>query len=140
MHSVTLSFPTLAELVAAVGAVERFQAKVDGPDAATRGARTTPVKAEKPAAAPAPAVEKKVEEAAAAAAPAAQPKAETIPYAQLQKAVFGLAGKGDEGKAACAALCAEFKVKTFKELPADKWAEALKAVEAKQAELEAVPA
>lgn len=59
---------------------------------------------------------------------------EPVEYPVLQKAVFALAGKSRE---AAAAVAAGFKVKTFKELPADKWAEALAAVNAKLAELEA---
>ncbi len=63
----------------------------------------------------------------------AQP-ASSIDYATLQKAVFALAGKSRE---AAAAVAASMGVKTFKELPADKWAEALAAVNDKLAELEA---
>jgi hypothetical protein len=51
----------------------------------------------------------------------------------LQKAVFALAGKSRE---AAAAVASSFGVKTFKELPADKWGEALGAVQEKLAELE----
>jgi hypothetical protein len=51
----------------------------------------------------------------------------------LQKAVFTLAGKSRE---AAAAVAASFGVKTFKDLPSDKWADALAAVNAKLAELE----
>lgn len=66
-------------------------------------------------------------------APAAQP-ASSIDYATLQKAVFSLAGKSRD---AAASVAADFGVKTFKELDASKWAEALEAVKAKLAELEA---
>lgn len=59
---------------------------------------------------------------------------EPVEYPVLQKAVFALAGKSRE---AAAAVAASMGVKTFKELPADKWAEALVAVNAKLAELEA---
>jgi hypothetical protein len=52
----------------------------------------------------------------------------------LQKAVFALAGKSRE---AAAAVAGSFGVKTFKELPEAKWAEALAAVTAKLSELEA---
>ena len=71
---------------------------------------------------------------AAAASPAPAP-APAIEYTVLQKAVFTLAGKSRE---AAAAVAASFGVKTFKDLPADKWAAALDAVNAKLAELEGV--
>lgn len=57
---------------------------------------------------------------------------EPVEYPVLQKAVFTLAGKSRE---AAAAVAASFGVKTFKELPQDKWADALAAVNAKIAEL-----
>lgn len=68
-------------------------------------------------------------------APAASTASSTAPveYPVLQKAVFVLAGKSRE---AAAAVAAGFGVKTFKELPADKWADALAAVNDKLAELE----
>lgn len=64
-----------------------------------------------------------------AASTSSSPK--PVDYATLQKAVFTLAGKD---KASAMAVAASFKVKTFKELPEDKWAEALAAVNAKIAE------
>lgn len=68
------------------------------------------------------------------AVPSPEPKAETaaVEYPVLQKAVFTLAGKSRE---AAAEVAASFGVKTFKELAADKWADALAAVQAKIAEL-----
>ena len=69
---------------------------------------------------------------AAASSPAPAP---AIEYTVLQKAVFTLAGKSRE---AAAAVASSFGVKTFKDLPADKWADALAAVNAKLAELEGV--
>lgn len=59
---------------------------------------------------------------------------EPVEYPVLQKAVFALAGKNRE---AAASVAASFGVKTFKELDAAKWADALVAVNAKLAELEA---
>ncbi len=59
---------------------------------------------------------------------------EPVEYPVLQKAVFALAGKSRE---AAAGVAGSFGVKTFKELPQDKWADALAAVNAKLAELEA---
>lgn len=69
----------------------------------------------------------------AATGDAAVAPAPAVEYAVLQKAVFALAGKSRE---AAAAVAAGFGVKTFKDLPADKWADALAAVNAKLAELE----
>jgi phage-related protein len=59
--------------------------------------------------------------------------ASSVDYPTLQKAVFALAGKSRE---AAAAVAASLGVKTFKELDASKWAEALGAVTEKLAELE----
>lgn len=67
-------------------------------------------------------------------APAAS-SASSIDYATLQKAVFALAGKSRES---AAAVASSFGVKTFKDLPADKWGDALAAVQEKIAELENV--
>lgn len=58
---------------------------------------------------------------------------EKIEYPVLQKAVFALAGKSRD---AAVAVSASFGVKTFKDLPEEKWADALAAVNAKLAELE----
>ena len=75
--------------------------------------------------------------AAASSAPeaTAAPAASSIDYATLQKAVFALAGKSRES---AAAVASSFGVKTFKELPQDKWGDALAAVQEKLAELENV--
>lgn len=59
---------------------------------------------------------------------------EPVEYPVLQKAVFALAGKSRE---AAGAVAASLGVKTFKDLAADKWGDALVAVNAKLAELEA---
>jgi len=69
---------------------------------------------------------------AASTASSAEPS-KSVDYPVLQKAVFALAGKSRE---AAAAVASSFGVKTFKELPADKWGEALGAVQEKLAELE----
>ena len=74
--------------------------------------------------------------AASTPAPAAETStspASSVDYATLQKAVFALAGKSRE---AAAGVAASFGVKTFKDLAADKWGEALGAVQEKLAELE----
>lgn len=75
--------------------------------------------------------------ASAPATPAASTASSSAPveYPVLQKAVFALAGKS---RKSAAAVAASFGVKTFKELPADKWSEALGAVQEKLAELENV--
>lgn len=78
-----------------------------------------------PASAPAPAE-------AAAPAPAAVSPSDAVDYATLQKAVFALAGKS---KPAALDVAQSFGVKTFKELDAAKWGDALAAVNAKLAEV-----
>ena len=80
---------------------------------------------------PKPAAEPSTPEAPAASTASSS---EPVEYPVLQKAVFALAGKSRE---AAAAVAASMGVKTFKELPQDKWADALVAVNAKLAELEA---
>ena len=67
-----------------------------------------------------------------AAQPASTAATDKVDYPTLQKAVFTLAGKSRD---AATALAASFGVKTFKELPESKWAEALAAVQSKLAEL-----
>ena len=134
------------------------QALLDIPASALVGGPTPEAEAPKPAPAPAAASGKATakggaapgktaaEKAPAAESVAAEPPASTaaapspapaptIEYTVLQKAVFTLAGKSRE---AAAAVAASFGVKTFKDLPADKWADALAAVNAKLAELEGV--
>ncbi len=74
------------------------------------------------------------QEAPAASTASSGEASPSVEYPVLQKAVFALAGKSRE---AAAAVAASMGVKTFKELPADKWAEALIAVNDKLAELEA---
>ena len=65
------------------------------------------------------------------------PAAATIEYSVLQKSVFALAGLPDVGPEATKALAATFGVATFKALDPSRWAEALEAVKARTAELEA---
>lgn len=74
------------------------------------------------------------QEAPAAQTASSSEASPSVEYPVLQKAVFALAGKSRE---AAAALAASMGVKTFKELPEAKWAEALAAVTAKLVELEA---
>jgi hypothetical protein len=74
------------------------------------------------------------QEAPAAQTASSGEASKSVDYPTLQKAVFALAGKSRE---AAAAVASSFGVKTFKELPEAKWAEALAAVNDKLAELEA---
>ena len=86
------------------------------------------------AADPKPAAEPSTPEVPAAQTASSSEPAPSVDYPVLQKAVFALAGKNRE---AVVALAGTFGVKTFKELDASKWGEALEAVNAKLAELEA---
>ena len=108
-------------------------------DTIVAAGKTVAAKPEKAVAKQEPKTDPKPETAAGSStqeAPAASTasSSEPVEYPVLQKAVFALAGKSRE---AAAAVAASMGVKTFKELPADKWAEALVAVNAKLAELEA---
>lgn len=141
MISVTLNFKTVEAARQALLDIPT-SALVGYPDAEEKPAAKKAAKAQAPAAEPAPAkpqpspAEAGPKAAAAASAPAAAPAsaAPSVDYTTLQKAVFALAGKSRE---AAAAIAHSFGVKTFKELPADKWGAALEAVNAKIAELEA---
>lgn len=149
MISITLNFKSietarqaLLEIPqSALAGAEAAQAKEEAspkPPKATPAATPVAAASGKPtaeaavAAAPAKTV---AEPAPTAASAEAKPQASTaaIEYPVLQKAVFALAGKSRE---AAAAVAASLGVKTFKELPADKWSEALGAVTEKLAELE----
>jgi hypothetical protein len=99
----------------------------------------TPAVTETKAVTPAPAVEshsdpKPVAAPTAQEAPAVSSASspEPVDYATLQKAVFALAGKSRE---AAASVASSMGVKTFKELDAARWGDALAAVTAKLAEL-----
>jgi hypothetical protein len=136
---VTLSFPDQQALVnffagqqagtnrRASDVVEKVEAKKpqSSKAAATPTATVTaPAKVE-------PAVEspsdpKPVEPTGSSTKPSA-----SVDYPTLQKAVFALAGKSRES---AGAVAASFGVKTFKELPEAKWADALVAVNAALAE------
>ncbi len=129
MIQVTLSFPDQAALV-------QFFTSVSAP---------APVKVEAPKsvkpAATAPATSPVVTKSStttdtkSTTDPKPEPVATTssekpsasVDYPTLQKAVFALAGKSRES---AAAVAASMGVKTFKELPESKWADALVAVNA----------
>lgn len=106
----------------------------------SRKAAATPAAVETKAAKPEPAVESPSDPKPAAEptpAPVVETKSSTassVDYSTLQKAVFTLAGKSRE---AAAAVAQSFGVKTFKDLPADKWADALEAVQERLAIVEA---
>lgn len=143
MITVTLTFTSIDAAVRALreipesalaGAqVEAPVAKEDSPDPKPVKASRASKTAVEPAAAQLQPTAKHEEAQAQAAADAPAETAPSVDYLTLQKAVFTLAGKSRE---AAAAVAASFGVKTFKDLPADKWADALAAVNAKLAELE----
>lgn len=137
--TLTLTFASAAEAAAFLDAASRFDLSphVDKPKTPTRVtpraevASTLKVDTENVKANAAPPVP------AAKSAPAAPPVSAAKPaieYPVLQKAVFELASK-DKTKAM--AVAAELGVKTFKELPPERYAEALDAVKAALAEAEA---
>jgi hypothetical protein len=96
---------------------------------AEKTAAPTPSPAPEPAPAPAPTAAASAPTAPAADAPAPKaPSSAPLEYGVLQKAVFDLAGKSRE---AVHELLVQFGLKNFKELPAEKRAEALAAVKAK---------
>lgn len=128
MISITLNFKSIDAARAALLEIPQT-ALVGGPDPEVAAPAPKPVKAAKPAPEPVVAQPQATAAPVEAPAPAAAPAVE---YPVLQKAVFALAGKNRE---AAAAVVAGFGVKTFKELPQDKWAEALAAVNAKLAEV-----
>jgi hypothetical protein len=111
-------------------------AKADAAPKKTAAAKTQPA-ASAEAQQPASTAATEGNAAAASSAPeaTAAPAASSIDYATLQKAVFALAGKSRES---AAQVAGSFGVKTFKELPQDKWGDALAAVQEKLAELENV--
>lgn len=130
MHTVTLSFTSITEMSAAL-------AKIVGATlAAAPDATLDKVTAGKPKAAPAASAAVAPTPAPAVPTPAAAPATaakSSIDYPTLQKAVFKLAGASRE---AAGEVSASFGVKTFKDLDASKWDEALAAVNAKIVELE----
>jgi outer membrane biosynthesis protein TonB len=152
MVEITLNFKTIEAARQALLDIPA-SALVGGPEPEALGAlvpapvpapkakqKAAPAEVPKPVEVPAPAAPTPAPVAAPepAPAPVAAPEpapapVQTVDYATLQKAVFALAGKSRE---AAAGVAASLGVKTFKELPEDKWAEALGAVQEKLAELE----
>jgi hypothetical protein len=143
MVEITLNFKTIEAARQALLDIPA-SALVGGPEPEALGAlvpapvpkakqKAAPAEVPKPVEVPAPAVPAPAPVAAPEPAPAPTPAVSSVDYATLQKAVFALAGKSRE---AAAGVAASLGVKTFKELPEGKWAEALGAVQEKLAELE----
>lgn len=136
----TFEFDSIAEAAKLLGAMAGNVSVAVTTDKAAAGGKAKP-----PAPAPAPAADS-TQSATAGASAASSTGAttsagatggDTIPYADLQKEVFKVAGLGAEAKAKVLALAGELGAPTFKELPAAKWAEAKAQVEALYAELTA---
>lgn len=135
MIQVTLTFTSLSAALKALREI---------PESTLDSALTDITPAEEVAAEPAPKPVKKKPSPApaleAVPAPAiASPTADPLPgvapavsYPELQKAVLLLAGKNRD---AAQALATHMGVKTFRELPQDRWHEALAAVNNKIVEL-----
>ena len=142
MVEITLNFKTIEAARQALLDIPA-SALVGGPEPEALGAlvpapvpkakQKAPAEVPKPVEVPAPAAPAPAPVAAPEPAPAPAPAVSSVDYATLQKAVFALAGTSRE---AAAGVAASLGVKTFKELPEGKWAEALGAVQEKLAELE----
>lgn len=134
MISITLNFKSIEAARAAL--LEIPLSALAGGEDSKQAAEVKPAKTAKPA------KQEPVQEAAPAQEVTAEPQAAEAPteaptavdYPTLQKAVFALAALNRE---AVIATAGSFGVKTFKELDQSKWAAALKAVQAKVAELKA---
>lgn len=138
MISVTLNFPSIDAALRVLREIPENSLAgtvvTEEPKPAPKAPKASKAAAE-PVAAPAQPTAQPEEAPAPAAAPAEpEPAAATVDYPTLQKAVFALAGKSRED---AAIVAASFGVKTFKELPQDKWGEALDAVNHRLAQLEA---
>lgn len=137
MIQITLTFTSLSAALKALREI---------PESTLDGALTDITPAEEAAAEPAPKPVKKAQKpspapaleavpAPAIASPAVDPLpgvAPAVSYPELQKAVLLLAGKNRD---AAQALATHMGVKTFRELPQDRWHEALAAVNTKIVEL-----
>lgn len=126
-----------AQKAAATATSQSTAAKAAASDKKTPASDTSPTASSAAAAGASEgngAAEPSTQEATAAQTASSDAGSKSVDYPVLQKAVFALAGKSRE---AAAAVAGSFGVKTFKELPQDKWADALAAVNDKLAELEA---
>lgn len=138
-----LASPVLTEADAAADLAGTPRPAAAPAKAETKPAKTDPKKeqpasppAQPPAASPAPAPAAAPSAPAAAAASTASspaPASPGIDYKEVQTAAFKLAGLNRD---AAIALAKSMGVSTFKELPAERWAEARDAILAKIAELE----
>lgn len=145
MIKIELQFTSVAEAAAffAGRAAPAVTTATVSADPKPEKAATPPKpRAEKPASPPAAADSSPPATGAASSASSTEASqsagaAETIPYSDLQKAVFAVAALGAGAKTAVLALAAQLGAPTFKELPAAKWAEAKALVEALHAELAA---
>jgi len=133
---ITLSFPSVAQALAALSKldvpspqlsfpeIELVEAPAPKPSRAAKSASPAPVA--EPVAAPAPVTAPPAEAPAPVAAPApAAAEPAPVQYADLQKAVLQLY-KLDRAKTQQIAIDMGFE--SFKVMPADRWAEALAAV------------
>ena len=127
MIQVTLSFPDKAAMLAyfadaslAVGPEKVATVKKSAPAPVAASNPQPVVKQES-----APTTEAQPDPKPVASTDSSPKPSASVDYPTLQKAVFALAGKSRE---AAGAVAASMGVKTFKELPEDKWAEALAAV------------
>lgn len=127
MHTLTLTFPTLNELAAAVALLHSGKAPAAG-NAPQAASTSSP----KPSASPAPAAAKAKDEQPKDEAPK-----EPFPYADLQKAVMALVKLDPEGPKA---VLAHFKIPTFKGSDPAIWVEAKAMLEKAAAEVEAARA
>ena len=139
MIQVTLNFPDQAALLAFFAAPAALAPvpAVKGEPLKSTAEKVTPTKpakgegADKPSAQPATTAEVKADPKPQEDTTSSAKPSESVDYPTLQKAVFALAGKSRDK---AAAVAGSFGVKTFKELPEAKWADALAAVNAALAE------
>lgn len=141
--TLTFEFDSMNEAAKVLGAfagntaaVVAASPKPEPEKAAATGKAKSP--AQPPAASPAAASSPPATAAASNASSTEDtPSADAIPYADLQKEVFKVAGLGAEAKAKVLAIASEMGAPTFKELPAAIWPQARKRVMALHAELTA---
>lgn len=133
MIQVTLNFPDQAAMLAffakpvplaPLPIIEQVETKKSSKAAATPTATATATPTPTVTAPVAPAAVSPSDPKPEASTSSSKPS-DSVDYPTLQKAVFALAGKSRES---AAAVAASLGVKTFKELPEAKWAEALAAV------------
>lgn len=144
MIKVTLEFSTIPELLGFFGQAKMPLAAGLALDSGEFIPAAELNKAAKPKATPAPQTQSPAAQTAAQAATGASnasskqasesPAKDALDYPTLQKAMFALAGKSRE---AAGAVVATLGVASLKVLDQSRWPEALAAINAKMAELEA---